>query len=199
VFWANGNGSEHAQIDLDEHSALDIHYSCVQGWSGQYGGVGNFSDDPLFVDADGADDIFGTEDDDLHLSPGSPCIDSGSNWFVLPDRTDLDEDGDTDEPTPLDLDGEGRFFDDPNTPDGGGGVIAIVDRGAYEVGGTSPPPEAGDLDGDGAVGGGDLVILLSNYGQDENADPCQGDIDTDGDVDLIDLWWLLHFYGTTCP
>jgi PKD repeat protein len=45
----------------------------------------------LFVDADGIDDMFGTEDDNLYLLPGSPCIDTGDN-SVIPESvlTDLD-------------------------------------------------------------------------------------------------------------
>ena len=35
--------------------------------------------DPMFVDADGPDDVFGTPDDDFRLLPGSPCIDTGLN------------------------------------------------------------------------------------------------------------------------
>ena len=35
--------------------------------------------DPLFVDADGPDDIAGTPDDDLRLAAGSPAIDTGDN------------------------------------------------------------------------------------------------------------------------
>ena len=64
---------------------------------------------------------------------------------------DLDEDGDTGEVTPLD--GEGRFFDDPNTPDTGCGSSAIEDMGAYDL----------DNDRDGDLV--DLAKLLGNYGE----------------------------------
>ena len=64
--------------------------------------MGNISDDPLCVDADGADDVAGTEDDDLRLLPGSPCIDAGSNGAVPVDVL-------------TDLDGLPRFIDDPLT------------------------------------------------------------------------------------
>ncbi|MCE9613400.1 MAG: right-handed parallel beta-helix repeat-containing protein [Lentisphaerae bacterium] len=33
--------------------------------------------DPQFADADGADDVIGTADDDLRLTAGSPCIETG--------------------------------------------------------------------------------------------------------------------------
>ena len=72
------------------------------------------------VKADGPDGIAGTEDDNLRLSPGSPSIDAADNLAVPPDTADLDGDGDTTEPTPLDLDGNRRI------------VNRIVDMGAYE-------------------------------------------------------------------
>lgn len=44
---------------------------------------GCFDSDPLFVDADGADGVFGTLDDDLRLQPGSPCVDVGlDSWLA---------------------------------------------------------------------------------------------------------------------
>lgn len=54
----------------------------IAGWSnirGGWPGEGNVDIDPLFVDPDGTDDIPGTEDDDLHLLDGSPCINTGTN------------------------------------------------------------------------------------------------------------------------
>ena len=65
-----------------------VTYSDVQGgWAG----VGNIDADPLFVDANGPDDIPGTEDDNLRLLPGSPCINSGDPCYVAgPNETDLD-------------------------------------------------------------------------------------------------------------
>jgi predicted outer membrane repeat protein len=69
-----GGTDESAQIVLGSGS---INYSCVQGLTGGLGGTGNIGTDPCFVDADGPDDIVGTEDDDLHLLPVSLCIDIG--------------------------------------------------------------------------------------------------------------------------
>jgi parallel beta-helix repeat protein len=74
---------------------------------GNFPGEGNINADPLFVDADGEDDIFGTEDDDLRLLEGSPCIDTGDNSAVPPSLV-------------TDLDGNPRIIND------------IVDMGAYE-------------------------------------------------------------------
>jgi predicted outer membrane repeat protein len=164
---------------------------------GGWPGTGNIDANPVFVDPDGPDNDPNTlADNDYRLSTGSPCVDAGCNWAVPRDTADLDGDGDTDEITPLDLDGEGRFFDDPNTPDTGCGWPPIVDMGAYEFGGTGPQPCFGDLDNDRDVDLADLATLLSHYGE---SDVCLGDLDCDGDVDLDDLVALLGVYGTTCP
>ncbi len=59
---------------------------------------------------------------DLHLSPGSPCIDAGDNNAVPVDIV-------------TDLDGSDRFVDDPDMPDTGMGTPPIVDMGAFEYSG----------------------------------------------------------------
>lgn len=56
----------------------------------------------------------------------------------------------------------------------------------------------GDLDGDNAVGIGDLAMLLSHFGTPSGADPGDGDFDVDGDVDLSDLSVLLSIFGSVC-
>jgi hypothetical protein len=79
IFWANtdaGGADESAQIHTSSLTPA-VDYTCVQGLTGALGGTGNIGDDPWFVDADGSDDIVGTEDDDVHLLEGSPCIDTG--------------------------------------------------------------------------------------------------------------------------
>ncbi|MCA9249560.1 MAG: right-handed parallel beta-helix repeat-containing protein [Phycisphaerales bacterium] len=83
------------------------------------GEPGTIDADPLFVDADGFDDIAGTEDDDLRISPGSSAIDAGDNSAVPAEIT-------------LDVNGTPRFTDDPNTLDTGVGSAPIVDIGAHE-------------------------------------------------------------------
>ncbi|MCK5172633.1 MAG: SUMF1/EgtB/PvdO family nonheme iron enzyme, partial [Planctomycetes bacterium] len=92
------------------------------GWDTLLGldGGGNIDTDPLFVDADGADNMIGTEDDDLRLQADSPCIDTGDNSALRADMADLDGDGDTAEPIPFDLDGNVRI------------ISGTVDMGAYE-------------------------------------------------------------------
>ena len=192
ILWGNsdsGGTDESAQICEGTPS---INYCCVQGWTGSLGGVGNIGDDPLFVDGDGPDGVFGTEDDDLRVSPGSPCIDAGDNDAVPADYFDLDNDGDTDERLPYDLDGHARFVDDPDTPDSGQGLPPIVDMGAYEFLGC-----LGDLDGDGDVDHADLGILLGDWGC--TGGDCAGDCDGDGDTDQVDLGVVLALWGQECP
>jgi hypothetical protein len=87
----------------------DIRYTDIQGGNA---GVGNLNSDPLFVDADGADNVYGTADDDLRLRAGSPCLDAGSADVYLAS----------------DLEGNARFVDIPGAHDPG----AIMDMGAYE-------------------------------------------------------------------
>ena len=150
ILWGDTapNGSE-LSLWGDASSVLTVEYSDVEG--GQAGvyvygdgtlvwGSGNIETLPLFADADGPDNIPGTADDDVRISAGSPCIDAADNTGVPLDTTDLDDDGDTTERTPIDPDGAPRFFDDPATNDTGvpdpPDYMEIVDMGAYEFQGT---------------------------------------------------------------
>jgi predicted outer membrane repeat protein len=131
VFWANsdaGGMDESAQIHTDNGFTV-VTYSIVQGgWSGT-GGTGNLSSNPLFVDADGADNTAGTEDDNLRLTAASPAIDAGNNAGVPAGIV-------------TDLDGDRRFIDDPNAADTSGPCpVSPVDMGAYEF-------QASEIDSD---------------------------------------------------
>jgi hypothetical protein len=61
-----------------------------------------------------------------------------------------------------------------------------------------PCPCRGDANGDGRVDIGDLVLLLSSFGESDPTEPCI-DSDADADVDLQDLAFLLHRFGQSCP
>ncbi len=153
-----------------EGGAVTVSYSDVEGGADgvsiEFGGTlnwgdGNIDRDPLFVDPDGPDDDPNTyEDNDYRLSAGSQAIDAGDNTAV---PNDID----------TDLDDNPRFVDDPKTKDTGKGDAPIVDMGAYEfqVGAACD----WDLDGDGNVGTGDLILLLGSWG------------DPYGTQDLIEL------------
>jgi len=79
IFWGNGGTSESDQIGSGQFT---INYSCIQGLTGNLGGIGNIEADPCFV---------GPEDGDYHLLNFSPCIDAGDpNYIAEPNETDLD-------------------------------------------------------------------------------------------------------------
>ncbi len=83
---------------------LFVYYSDIQGgWTGNT----NIFVDPMFVNDLGPDGIEGTEDDDVRLSPLSPCVDFGDPAAVP-------------EPNVTDLDGNTRIF------------AGRIDMGAYE-------------------------------------------------------------------
>ena len=111
VLW--GNTAPAGPEIYDGGTPRTVTYSNIQGG---YAGTGNIDADPLFVDADGADNVVGTPDDDLRLSTGSPCIDAA----------------DGDAAPPLDKDGLLRHDDPAVEPNTGVGAITYADMGAYE-------------------------------------------------------------------
>ena len=121
----------------------------VHGEDGNLVGTAEAPIDPRFIrpPSDGGD---GWEDDpatqyrdeslnndygDLRLRADSPAIDAGSNSTLPADETDLDGDGNTSEPIPLDLVGAARVEN------------GTVDIGAYEF--FAMPQIPGDLNADG--------------------------------------------------
>jgi hypothetical protein len=175
-----------AEVENFDGGWAVLRYCNVQGGFEGYEGVGNIDADPLFVNpAKG----------DFRLQAGSPCIDAGANNALPADVFDLDEDADTAERIPLDLDDNPRFADDPSGDDTGCGAPVIVDMGAYEFAGEVwHPMRIGDIDGDGAVNGADLEILLEAWGGYE--DECiLADLDLSGEVNTGDLLALLANWG----
>ncbi|HEB60338.1 MAG TPA: hypothetical protein ENJ06_00775 [Phycisphaeraceae bacterium] len=139
----------------------------------------DFELDPMFVETPQVSELGGLiAAGDVHLLPGSPCIDAGDNTAVPANVTH-------------DLDGLQRFVDDPDTADTGNGSAPIVDLGSFEF--QVDTPCTGDLNNDGSVDQADLGILLAAY---QNND--SGDIDGDGDTDQADLGALLALYGNPC-
>ncbi len=154
IFWANEDSSDLVGPAQIQGGSPQVTYSCIQDDDPNDGDIpfddANIDDDPMFVrDPNAGGDGWGDDpctpgvdeaanDDfgDLHLLPGSPCIDAGDNTMVPADTHDLDDDLDTSELTPLDLDYDPRFIDDPTTPDTGQPAPPddpnIVDMGAYE-------------------------------------------------------------------
>jgi hypothetical protein len=109
---------------------------------------------------------------------------------LLADAGDLDADGDDLELTPLDLAGNPRVMDDPSTADGGCGHPAVVDMGAFEFAGDAGGASLhfADFDRDGEIGFGDLLVMLSAWGDDTD---CRLDLYMSGDFTFADLVVLL--------
>ena len=110
------------------------------------------------------------------------------------DVADLDEDGDTGELTPFDLDDNPRFAADELDFDPGCGIPVVVDMGAYEYQGQPFPVKFGDLDGDGIVGIADFLLLLAAWGT-CTEECCLADLDFDGEVGVTDFLLLLANWG----
>jgi hypothetical protein len=71
ILWSNTSGS------FDGQTAPIVTFSNVEGG---FAGAGNINSNPMFVDPNGADGDPSTwEDNDYHLSPGSPCLNAGNN------------------------------------------------------------------------------------------------------------------------
>lgn len=125
ILWDNSV----AEISMQTGGTISITYSIIEGG---YTGTGNIATNPAFVDADGADNTYGTLDDDLSLQAGSPAIDAGNNKALPQDNSDTDSDGDFVETLNLDISFLDRQIDDPDVIDTGNGSAPIVDIGAYE-------------------------------------------------------------------
>jgi hypothetical protein len=140
--------------------------------SGGLGGTGNIGLNPTFVDANGADNITGTADDDLRLQSGSPCNDVGDDPSVLADVGDLDDDNNFVEPTPFDVASTRRFAIDVVASVLGPCDGLRVDMGAHEN---------GDCDGDGIADEQEVDV-----NGDRVPDVCQ-DCNGDGILDPLQL------------
>jgi len=135
---------------------------------------GNIDADPAFLRLpDDGGDGWGNANDDfgnLHLGPGSPCIDAANNAYVPAGVT-------------TDLDGAPRFHDDPKTPDTGSGSPPVVDMGCYEF-------RLGDCDNSGQVTLADVAGAMSCLQGPEvtvSPDCACFDLDASDKVDLRDM------------
>ncbi len=116
---------------------------------------------------------------DLSPMEGSPAIDSGDPALVPPDASDLDGDGDTTEPTPLDLLDRARWR----------GIAP--DRGAVE----SAPPCPADLDDNGVLNFDDIDAFVSAF---LAADPL-ADCDGTGVLNFDDIDCFVASFLDGCP
>ena len=106
ILWEDNGGEI-----VDDNSLPLVTFSDIEGG---YPGTGNINEDPLFADAPSGN---------LHLSAGSPCIDTGDNGAPLLPATDFE--------------GDDRIID------GDGDDTAIVDMGADEFKPVAIPLLAG--------------------------------------------------------
>ncbi len=169
IFWqnsANGSFTESGQIENDDGFPT-INHTTIEGWSGALGGINNNGDDPVFENANGDDNTYGTPDDNARLTTASPAKNTGDN-SAIPGGIALD------------LDQRPRIYE------------TTVDRGAYEFN-----PQQGDFDNDGDIDLADYAILADCLNGPENAptptppttpQQCLDtlDFDSDFDVDLND-------------
>ncbi|HWL92574.1 MAG TPA: thrombospondin type 3 repeat-containing protein [Phycisphaerae bacterium] len=161
VVW--GNTAVNSNPNVMNFSSVPTWRHClIQGsggsgaWNVNFGtnGGGNKDANPLFVDADGADNLTGTSDDDLRLLSMSPAVDAGNNTLVPTGVT-------------IDRDGGLRYTNDIFTPDTGVGTPPIVDMGAYEL-----------VDGDGDT----VPDIVDNCVQVANTNQANADGDSAGDA-----------------
>ncbi|EHJ12250.1 beta strand repeat-containing protein, partial [Crocosphaera watsonii] len=114
IVWNNQDSSDTGTQILNDGGTINVSSTIVQ--NGEF----NATDaNPLFVNAKG---------DDLRLKSGSPGLNAGNQTLLPSDDQDLDGDGNTTEPIPLDLSGNSRVLG-PN-----------VELGAYEGAELSPAP-----------------------------------------------------------
>ncbi len=181
ILWGNvdSNGvGESSQIrNIGTNGVLSVSHSCIQGLA-TYSGSGNIGNNPLFVDFDGLDDIPGTEDDDLRLQAGSPCINGGDNTAIPVGIT-------------TDIDGLPRVH------------ACVVDMGAYEYQGYVPSTVFGDSDLDCFITLDDYQDFHSCIEQTGSKlgtrfDNCTEVFDSDGDddVDLADFAVFQAAFGS---
>lgn len=154
IFWGNTATDAGSQA-FNGGADVVISHSDVEGsggsaaWDAGLGadGGGNLDEPPGFLrEPDPGDGDWATLTDndygDLRPGAGSPAADAGDNAALPADAYDLDGDGDTAEPLPVDRDGNPRLV-------AGSGGSAIVDMGAYEA--TGVTGSAADLSLEAAV------------------------------------------------
>ncbi|GJM18200.1 MAG: hypothetical protein DHS20C14_04130 [Phycisphaeraceae bacterium] len=154
--------------------------SCIIGGIAETNG--NLPGDPLFADPLGPDGIAGTDDDDFTLLPGSPAIDSGDTT-ARPAGADLD------------LVGNPRLSDDPDTADTGVGTAPIVDRGAFEVQGPASTCFA-DCDANGSLNVDDIDCFVAAF---LTADLAGADCDANGSLNVDDIDCFVASFLGGCP
>lgn len=146
IVYFNSTTSQQAPQIYDEGNAAFLRYTDIQGgWFCQgCSGTGNYNLNPLFIADAGPDSDPDTwQDNNYRVTASSPTIDRNAtaNFFIGGDESDVDDDGDTAETLPWDLDRLSRVHND------------IVDTHAFEfqvecpaANGFSASPPSGTID-----------------------------------------------------
>ena len=90
IMWGNTatSGGNDVYVNSQTASANYSLFNPAQS-IGTISGSNNQNSDPLFTDANGADNVYGTEDDDLSLQSSSPALDNASSSVANYSTTDL--------------------------------------------------------------------------------------------------------------
>ncbi len=178
-FNSDGFGTGQASQVSNSSGTVILNSCCLQNLTGSWGGVGNISSNPLFVNRAGPDNITGTEDDDLHPLVGSPLIDRGNVAFLAL-------------PLAADADGNARFVD------GDHNGSALIDIGAYEY---QVPPCYANCDGSTTppvLNLIDFACFLNRFAAADSYANC--DHSTSPPVlNVIDFACFLNAYAQGCP
>ncbi len=158
----------------DPGGTIEATYSNIEGG---LAGEGNIDAAPIY------------QPGSYRLASGSPGVDAGSVDNLIADELDMDGDGDTSEPTPLDLDGNARRSNDPATPDTGSGTAPLPDMGAYEL-----VVCIADFDGDGQLTLFDFLAFQNAFDAGEPA----ADFDGDGELTLFDFLAFQNAFDAGC-
>jgi len=114
---------------------MDLHDSIVGSFQPEGTGVnigsGFITSNPLFIDANGADNIAGNADDDYRIPSNSPAVDTGVAGDV--DLIDIDNDDDMTEAYPYQMGTGPRIADLANAPLAAPSTTPAIDMGAYEA------------------------------------------------------------------
>ena len=116
IFWNHGFGSPINHFNMDDHASHSLVENLAVETNGNLDGTDPANTPAVIRLPNLNDDDFG----DLLMQENSPTIGQGNNSLLPDDEFDLDGDGNTTEPLPVDLDGSPRI------------VNGTVDLGPYE-------------------------------------------------------------------